>query len=94
MKFNNLLNQIDRKELVLISETEVTNGNFKGEKRIVLIREKAKPVVLVESNYNFYRFSNLLEKEIMAEIYDTNYSDVVVSEGTLKQVRANLEEIL
>lgn len=93
MKLLNLLEQLDTKEKVFISETTVLVGNFKDEKRIVLNRENSK-VVLAESAYDFYKYKEFVGREVLAEIYPTTFSKVITEEGTLEQVRIYLEELI
>ena len=94
MKFINLAEQLNKKEKVLVIETEVTEGIYQGEKRILLVREAAKPVVLSNANYNTYKFKQHIGQELMIELNESNFSEITVTEGTVKQVRANLEDIL
>ena len=94
MKFINLTEQLNKKEKVLVIETEVTEGIYQGEKRILLIRESAKPVILCNANYNTYKFKQHIGQELMVEINETKLSEITVTEGTIKQVRANLEDTI
>ena len=93
MKLVNLFEELDKKEKVLIKETEVLEGNFKGEKRIVLFRESKEPVILANSSFNFYKYKKFLNEEIELELYETNLSLVPTLEGDLKQVRSDILSI-
>ena len=94
MKLNNLLEQLDKKEIVKVSETTVLKGNFQGQKRIILVGKNNK-VVLSESAYNFYKYQHLIGKEILVELEPTSLTKATVIEGKLEQVRISyMEEII
>lgn len=94
MKICNLLEDLNKTEKVLISETKIINGKNIDEKRIVLFRGNKKPVLLSESIYNFHKFRDLIGTELEVELNPTNITESTVSEGTLKYVSCYLEEML